>query len=243
MSETTYQTCIRNVTRAILGFLHFFRTYAQKVCLQYLKLWALLLLLLPYLVTGLFFLVLLRNQRWSPPLTLQTSHCGAFRIMCDVPSIAVFCRESIECFPGTAAKFFLKLLVIFQVAPVITGTIVHFRFHIRCISIYNLLYFNLFSSSFCTTFLSAGIATSISVHVFSFLFLIMISGLFAVTSLSVCTASFQNTVTYYYYYAICMSPVTGISSWYVSWTSGDPHRSGFKLHIAVLSVLCVMFQV
>ena len=35
--------------------------------------------------------------------------------------------------------------------------------------------------------------------------------------------------------------VTGISSWYFSWTSGDPHRSGLKLHIAVLSVLCVMF--
>ena len=31
--------------------------------------------------------------------------------MCDVPSIAVFCSESIECFPGTASKFFLKLLV------------------------------------------------------------------------------------------------------------------------------------
>ena len=40
-----------------------------------------------------------------------------------------------------------------------------------------------------------------------------------------------------------MSPVTGISSWYFSWTSGDPHRSGFKLHIVVLSILCVMFQV
>ena len=33
------------------------------------------------------------------------------------------------------------------------------------------------------------------------------------------------------------------SSWYFSWTSGDPHRSGFKFHTAVLSVLCVMFQV
>ena len=40
-----------------------------------------------------------------------------------------------------------------------------------------------------------------------------------------------------------MSPVTGISSRYFSWTSGDPHRSRFKLHTAVLSVLCVMFQV
>jgi len=33
------------------------------------------------------------------------------------------------------------------------------------------------------------------------------------------------------------------SSRYFSWTSGDPHRSGFKFHTAVLSVLCVMFQV
>jgi len=33
------------------------------------------------------------------------------------------------------------------------------------------------------------------------------------------------------------------SSWHFSWTSSDPHRSGIKLHTAVLSVLCVMFQV
>jgi hypothetical protein len=33
------------------------------------------------------------------------------------------------------------------------------------------------------------------------------------------------------------------SSRYFSWSSGDPHRSGFKLHTAVLFVLCVMFQV
>jgi hypothetical protein len=44
--------------------------------------------------------------------------------MCDVPSIAVFCSESIECFPGIASKFFLKLLVTITVAPIITGIIV-----------------------------------------------------------------------------------------------------------------------
>jgi len=125
------------------------------------------------LVIGLFFLVLLSNQRWSPLLRLQASHCSTFRIMCDVPSIAVFCSESIECFPGTVSKFFLKLLVTIPVAPIITGTIVYFKFHIRCISIHKILYLNLFSASFCTTFLSAGVATSISVHVFSFLFLII----------------------------------------------------------------------
>jgi len=53
------------------------------------------------------------------------------------------CSESIGSFPGTASKFFLKLLVTILVAPIITGIIVHFRFHIRCIFIHKLLYFNL----------------------------------------------------------------------------------------------------
>ena len=40
------------------------------------------------------------------------------------------------------SKFFFKLLVTIPVAPIITGIILHFRFHIRCISIHKLLYFN-----------------------------------------------------------------------------------------------------
>jgi hypothetical protein len=32
--------------------------------------------------------------------------------MCDVPSIAVFCSESIECFPGTASKFQIIIIII-----------------------------------------------------------------------------------------------------------------------------------
>ena len=63
------------------------------------------------------------------PLRLQASHCSTFRIMCDVPSVAVFCNESIECFPGTASTFFFRLLVTIPVAPIITGIIVNFRFH------------------------------------------------------------------------------------------------------------------
>ena len=116
------------------------------------------------LVTDLFFLVLLLNYRWSSPLRLQASHCSTFRIMCDVPSIAVFCSESIECFRGTASRFFLKLLVTIPVATTITGIIVHFRFLIRCISIHYYYYyyywylrsqFILFiigSTNFCTSF-------------------------------------------------------------------------------------------
>jgi hypothetical protein len=85
------------------------------------------------LVTGLFFLVILLNQQWSPPLRLQASHRSTFRIMCDVPNIAVVCSESIKCFPGTASKFFFKLLVTSPVAPIITGIIVHFRFCTRLV--------------------------------------------------------------------------------------------------------------
>ena len=107
--------------------------------------------------------------------------------MNDVPSIAVFCSESTEWFSGMASKFFLKPFITIPFAPVITGTTSHFVFHIRCTSIHKLLYFSFFSSSFSVKFLPACIATSISLHVFSFSFLIIISGLFAVTSLSVCT--------------------------------------------------------
>jgi len=62
--------------------------------------------------------------------------------MCDVPSIAVFCSEYIEWFPGIVSKFFFKLLVTIPVAPIITGTIVHF--------IIILLLLLLLSSSFLT---------------------------------------------------------------------------------------------
>jgi hypothetical protein len=73
-------------------------------------------------------------------------------------------------------RIFLKLFITIPVAAIITGIIIHFRFHFRYLSLPKLSYFN-FSTSFCTAFLSAGIAISISVHVFSFLCLIITSGL------------------------------------------------------------------
>jgi len=39
-----------------------------------------------------------------------------------------------------------------------------------------------------------------------------------------------------------MSPVTGISSWYFSWTSGDPHLSGFKLHIIIIIIIIIIID-
>jgi hypothetical protein len=84
-----------------------------------------------------------------------------------------------------ASRFLFKPFVTIPVATVINGIIAHFIFYIRCISIHKLLYFNFFSASLCVTFLSAGIVTSISMHVYSLLLLIIIYGLFDVTSLSV----------------------------------------------------------
>ena len=71
------------------------------------------------LVTGPFFPVRFLNQRWTPSLRFQVSHCSAFRSMCDVPSIAVFCKESVRCAPGIACRLFFKLRVTIPVAPII----------------------------------------------------------------------------------------------------------------------------
>jgi hypothetical protein len=65
-------------------------------------------------------------------------------------------------------------LVTIPVAPMIAGMTKHFMFHIRWISILKFLYFNFFSDS-CITFLSDGIATSVSKQILSFLFFIIIT--------------------------------------------------------------------
>ena len=50
-----------------------------------------IIIIIMSLVTSLFFLVLLLNQRWSPPLRLQVWHCSTFRIMSDDPSCCCCC--------------------------------------------------------------------------------------------------------------------------------------------------------
>ena len=39
--------------------------------------------------------------------------------MCDVPSVAVFCTESIECFPGTVSSFLIIIITIIIVVVVV----------------------------------------------------------------------------------------------------------------------------
>jgi hypothetical protein len=60
--------------------------------------------------------------------------------------------------------FFFKHFVTIPVAPITTGVIIHFMFHIHFISIHKVLYFSFCFASFCVTFLSAGIATSVTMH-------------------------------------------------------------------------------
>ena len=60
------------------------------------------------------------------------------------------------------------------VAPIIIGIIVHFKFHIPCISIHKLLYFNFFTASFCTKFLYAGIATFIIIIIIIIMLLLLL---------------------------------------------------------------------
>ena len=63
--------------------------------------------------------------------------------MCDVPTIAVFCSESVECFPGIASRFFFKPFYC-SGDSTYYGIIIHFMFHISCISIHKFLYFVFF---------------------------------------------------------------------------------------------------
>jgi len=67
------------------------------------------------LVTGLFFPVLLLNQQWSPPLTLQASHCSTFRITCDVPNIIIIVIIIIIMQETWNLKFIYVTFIILQI--------------------------------------------------------------------------------------------------------------------------------
>jgi hypothetical protein len=85
-----------------------------------------------------------REPKRPPPLKLHVSHCSTFRIKCDVPSIAVCCSESIECFPGIASWFFFKSLLLLwwlQLWPVLS--------HISYSAFFVPLYINCCTSASC----------------------------------------------------------------------------------------------
>ena len=117
----------------------------------------------------------------------------ALSSMCAKPNMAVFCSSLSSCFRGLLLRYCLSDLEMVSVTPVITGIIFALTFHMHRDSVMRYLYFKIFSASLLTTFLSPGIAVSITVHVPCLIAWIMTSSL----SLGCC----------YYYYTICMSPV------------------------------------
>ena len=83
-------------------------------------------------MTGLFPLLILLNQRRSPPLRLQVSDRNTVRIMCDVPFISPIAGNLLNVFLVWLPNFSLNF-VTFVVAPVINSMNRKFMSHIRCV--------------------------------------------------------------------------------------------------------------
>ena len=77
-------------------------------------------------------------------------------------------------------------------APMTTGTVIVFNPHIFVISISRSLYLDSFSATFTDVFQSKGIAIAISMHVFSCLSLIILSGLLALIVLYFCVLAYPR---------------------------------------------------
>jgi hypothetical protein len=97
------------------------------------------------------------KHRWTPPLRLKVSDFSTFLMMCDVSSMAVCRRESIECCPGIVYKYFLKLTYNSRGPSDYPNMTKHFKFHIRWISvIIIIIIILLLLCSFITGFLFPG---------------------------------------------------------------------------------------
>jgi len=148
-----------------------------------------------YSVAAILFLLFVVFISLVAVLNLLYFYISTSRSMCPAPSMAVFCSSLTSCFLGMLLTYFLNYFEIVPVAPIITGIMFVFTFHMRCISIVRSLYFRFFSSSFSITFLSPEIATSINIHVPFSLSRIIMSGLLLGIDISVCICWFHNMVT------------------------------------------------
>jgi hypothetical protein len=119
----------------------------------------------------------------------EPHHSGFKFLIVALSCSDVSCRECIECFPDVVFRYFFSPLVTIPVAPKITGMTKHphsLNFWLK------FLYFNLFSDSFCIPI--RWYCYIISKQILSFMFLIIMSGLFARNSLSVYISWFHITV-------------------------------------------------
>ena len=96
---------------------------------------------------------------------------------------------------GSCSTYLFIPLRTIPSAPITNGMTMVFVFRILPISISRSLYFESFSAAFAVTFLSDDTAISIRMHCFFYFPLTMISGVFALISLSVWMGISHSIVT------------------------------------------------
>jgi len=148
-----------------------------------------------YIVVAVLSLLFMVPLSLVPALALLFFYISTLGSMCAVSIMAVFFSSLMSWFPGMSLTYYLNDLEMVWVAPIITGIILAFTFHMWYISIVRSLCFKIFSVSFLITFLSPEIATSINMDVPFSLSRIIMSGLLLGIVLSVCTCWYHSIVT------------------------------------------------
>jgi len=85
-----------------------------------------------YIVAAILSLLFMMPLFLVPALALLFFYVNTFRSMCAVPNMAVFCSSLTSWFPGMSLTYFLNDLETVPVAPVVTGIVLVFTFHMRC---------------------------------------------------------------------------------------------------------------
>ena len=98
--------------------------YLEQTCLQGI-----------YSVSALLLLQFMVHVMLYPMFIGVYFYVSTFLNMCAVPSMAVFCKSMILCFPGIFHRYFLNDFEIVPFAPIITGITFVFTFHMGCISV------------------------------------------------------------------------------------------------------------
>jgi hypothetical protein len=95
------------------------------------------------IVTGFFLNGTSFESAVTPTIQASSFTLQYFHVLCVMFPVQLSAVLNLtNVFLVMASRFFIKLFVTIPVASIITRIIVHFRFHIRCISVPELLHFN-----------------------------------------------------------------------------------------------------
>jgi hypothetical protein len=85
-------------------------------------------------LTAILQLQFMLHVMLFPMLNILYSYISTSRSVCAVPNMADFCSALISCFPVMLLRYFLNNFEIVPVHSIVTGIILVFTFHMRCIS-------------------------------------------------------------------------------------------------------------